>query len=189
MDIERRRMFHLFKAAKEAGPYDELPMLPTDFDLQVHLSRNDRPQPFFLICDHDTQIVQMLGKGRVEFRESSVNSFDLEVGDFIFVPAGTPHRLIPDGEAVQLRYKAQHHELEGVVWYCEECGRELWREEWELADRSPQEGYVKACETFNGDPSLRRCQGCGAVHPAIDLSGFRWGEIAAGLRAEAAGAA
>ena len=50
----RKRAFNIFQQAREAGPYDEYPVLPAEIDPQLHLSRNDRPQPFFLICERDT---------------------------------------------------------------------------------------------------------------------------------------
>lgn len=187
--MDRRRMLHIFKTARECGPYDELPVFPQQFDLQLHLSRNERPQPFYLICDHDTLLIQMSGTGRVAFRETSVLYFCLEVGDFVYVPAGTPHRLLPDTESVQVRLKAQAPKLEGAAWFCERCGLELWREDWELDKTSPQEGYLQACEGFNASRDRRLCAGCGTEHAPVELDGLRWADIAADLKAETAEAA
>ena len=102
--MAREHMFLTFVEAANSGPYDERPMLPADIDLQIHLSRNDRPQPFFQICQHDTVLVVMAGKGRVQFKDSSVLYHHYEAGDFIYVPAGTPHRIVPDTESVHYRY-------------------------------------------------------------------------------------
>ena len=184
--MDRKRALNVFAAAREAGSYDERPVLPEKFDLQLHLSKNDRPQPFFLICDHDTLLVQMSGQAVVEFKEAPVSSHTTEPGTFVYVPAGVPHRIVPISQSVQLRYKAQEPSMEGVAWYCAACGAEVWRVEWELADELPQEGYQRACEAFNADMAKRRCQYCNCQHPAVDLSGIRWNEIARDLRAEAA---
>lgn len=46
--MERKRMLQVFKEARHAGPYDEFPVLLEEIDPQLFLSRNDRPQPFFL---------------------------------------------------------------------------------------------------------------------------------------------
>ena len=43
-----------FDEAAKRGPYDEFPMFPPGIDPQIHVSRNNRPQPFHLICEHDT---------------------------------------------------------------------------------------------------------------------------------------
>ena len=57
----RKKLVQVFDAAKECGPYDELPVLVDGRDPQVHVSRNDRPQPFFLICSADTVLAQVTG--------------------------------------------------------------------------------------------------------------------------------
>jgi len=101
------------------------------------------------------------------------------------VPAGTPHRIVPDTESIHYRYKLPESELEGVAWYCEGCGAPLWRDVWKIADELAQEGYLRACEEFNADPERRTCESCGKVHPPIDLTAYRWHEVAAAIREEA----
>ena len=180
--MTQRRAFKTFAAAKQAGPYDEYPMFPPGADPQICLSRNDRPQPFFLICEQDSVLVQMSGEGRVCFRDGPIRYHTLEPGDFVYLPAGTPHRIIPETECVQYRFKAEHAGLEGVAWYCEGCGGEIRRDEWDTAEELVQEGYLRCCEAFNAEESLRTCGGCGAVHPPVDIKGNRWQEIARELR-------
>jgi 3-hydroxyanthranilate 3,4-dioxygenase len=179
--MERKRMVRLFEAAREAGPYDEFPVLLPGIDPQLHLSRNARPQPFFLICEQDTVLVQMSGEATVEFKDAPVLYHTAEPGDFVYVPGGTPHRIVPTTESIHVRYKAARPGLEGVAWYCPACGAELWREEWHVADELPQAAYWRACQQFNAAPDLRRCAQCGAEHAPVDLTGIRWPEIAAAL--------
>lgn len=177
------RGFATFEAAAQAGPYDERPMFPPGVDPQLCLSRNDRPQPFFLLCEQDTVLVDVAGTGRVEFPAGPVRYHTLQPGDFVYVPGGTPHRLVPETESVIFRFKAEHPGLEGVAWYCASCGTEVHRVEWDTAVELPQEGYLRACHAFNGDAALRACPGCGAAHPEVDLAGLRWGALAAEIRA------
>jgi hypothetical protein len=47
----------------------------------VHLSRNEEPQPFYLICEKDTLVVVFPGTGRIEREFTSVRSFSLKAGD------------------------------------------------------------------------------------------------------------
>ena len=183
--MPRKRMLHAFRAAREASSYDERPVLPEAIDFQVHLSRNSRPQPFFLICEHDTMLATLLGHGRIEFKQSNVLYHTLEPGDQVYIPAGTPTRLIPDGEAVQIRYKPQHAGLEGVAWYCDSCGAEIWRYEFDTTEELPQDAYQRACDSFNADESLRTCA-CGHRHDAVDLSGIEWSQVAEEIRADLA---
>lgn len=184
--MKRRRMFSSFKAALEAGNYTELPELPATVDPQVYLSRNSVPQPFYLVCGKDTVLVQMSGEAVVHLKDSSVNSFTLAAGDHVYVPAGTPHRVLPRTESVQLRYKAPHAGLEGVTWFCESCSVELARVEWDTAHVVPQRAYLEACALFN-DSELRTCRTCGTRQPAIDLEPFAsWNDVAAALEQERA---
>jgi hypothetical protein len=175
-----------FAAAAHAGPYDERPMLPESLDLQIYLSKNDRPQPFFLICQHDTVLFALSGEGHVEYKDASVLRHSYEIGDHLYVPAGVPHRIVPSSESIQYRYKLPESELEGVAWYCEGCGKELYREVWEIAAELPQEAFLRIARAFSEDAKRRTCTQCGTVHPAIDLSPYRWFEVARELRADAA---
>ncbi len=183
--MKRRRMFPAFKAALDAGNYTDLPELPATVDPQVYLSRNTVPQPFHLICGKDTVLVQMSGEAVVYLKDSSVNYFNLAPGDHIYVPAGTPHRIVPLTESVQLRYKAPRAGMEGVAWFCEQCGLQLAGAEWDTSVVVPQRAYLQACAAFNASDKLRVCRGCGAEHPSIDLELFTsWEEVAAALEEE-----
>ena len=173
-----------YALAAECGPYDEASVLPESCDIQLTLSRNDRPQPFHLICEHDSVIVAMSGRGRIEFRETSVLYEDYSLGDVIYVPAGIPHRILPAEESIHHRFKLPESKLEGLAWYCDECAAEIHRDIWSLENSIPQEGYLRACEAFNGDATLRRCPGCKAEHEKIDLNGYHWDETVDARRRE-----
>lgn len=183
--MNRKRMLQAFKASGEVGDYDDVPVLPRQVDPQVHLSRNTVDQPFFLICSKDTVIAQLSGNSRLHMKHSSVNSYAVGPGDNIYIPAGTPHRVLPHDEVVQLRYRPQEAGLEGVAWYCPGCERELHRVEWDTAETVSQRASYDACAAFDADDSLRECDACGARHPRIELSRFEsWNEVADALTAE-----
>jgi 3-hydroxyanthranilate 3,4-dioxygenase len=172
--MQRRNTFKVFEEMPKRGPFDEFPMLKSGIDPQLCLSRNDRPQPFFLICEQDTLVAQMSGKARIEFKNSAANYFDMVPGDYVYVPGGTPSRIIPDGVSINLRYKPEHPGLEAVAWYDAE-GRET-RETFDTATELPQEAYLRICTAFNVSAQMR------LGLPLIDLSPFRWKEIAAEIR-------
>lgn len=184
--MPRKKTFQTFREAGKTAAHDERPMLPDSIDIQVYMSRNDHPQPFFLICGKDTLICQMSGNGRVEFKDTSVNYHPLIPGDYIYVPAGAPHRLVPDTENVTLRYKAQDAGLEGIAWYCETCGGELYREVWDTAVEISHDAYLRVTTGFNANVGHRTCGRCSAVHDPVDLSPYRWEEIAGEIREERA---
>lgn len=182
MPLPRKKTFVVFREAPKLGPYDERPMLPADVQLQVQLSRNDHRQPFFLVCEKDTLLAVFSGTGTVELKDSGVSWFPFEPGDHVFVPAGTPTRLVPRTESVIMRYKARDAGLEAVAWYCESCGDELYRHMYDTATLYPQEGFLAGCTAFNEHAELRRCEGCAWVHPTIELGPYRWGALAQQLR-------
>ena len=182
-----KMMFMTFKEAEGAGPYDEYPMLAANVDPQLHLSRNDRAQPFHLICEKDCVLVQMSGRGRVRFADGGVRYFQLDAGDFVYVPAGMPHRIEPETMSVQYRYKASAAGLEAVAWFCEICGGALWRHTFDTAQVVPQRAYVEACAAFNRDGAKRRCGRCGTVHAEVEFPAERWRQIADELGAAKTG--
>ena len=188
MDFERTKIADLFSVAQKAGPYGELPAPPADFDPQIHVSRNEGVQPFFLTCERDSVVTTLSGEGQIEFRDTNVLHFRVAPGDFVYVPAGTPHRIRPEQPMVQFRYKALDPGREVVSWYCPDCNAELWRREFDASSEIPQRIYIEATEEFNRTEELRRCAKCSAVHPVVDVSGTRWAEIAAWLEAERADA-
>jgi nitrite reductase/ring-hydroxylating ferredoxin subunit/predicted RNA-binding Zn-ribbon protein involved in translation (DUF1610 family) len=172
--MRRKNRFETYKEAASRGNYDEFPMFERGVDPQLHLSRNTVPQPFFLICEQDTVIAQMSGTAKIEFRNSPANYFNLALGDFVYVPGGTPHRIVPQSESIHLRYKAEHAGLEAAAWY--EGADEVGRIAWDCATELPQEGYLRACRTFNSDAKLRNGS------PEIDLAPFHWADIAAEVK-------
>jgi 3-hydroxyanthranilate 3,4-dioxygenase len=181
--MARKNRSDIYAEAVHSGPYDEYPLLELGIEPQLHLSRNDRVQPFYLICEQDTMIAQMSGEARIEFKNASVNYFDAVLGDFIYVPGGTAHRIVPKTPSIHVRYKPEYPGLEAVAWYSEATGKELSRVTWDCVDEAPQDAYLRACTAFNADPVLRTCKDTGAVLPEIDLTPYRWSEIAAKVRA------
>ena len=99
--MNRRRMLHAFAA--EVGEYEDAAVLPEETDPQLYLSRNRHPQPFHLICSKDNVLSQLSGEADVHLRDSSVNRFRMVVGDHVYIPAGTPHRIAPVTEGVTIR--------------------------------------------------------------------------------------
>ena len=119
--MPRRNLVDTFEAATTAGPYDEYPVLLEGVDPQLHLSNNDRPQPFYLTCEKDTILVQMSGQSRIDMKDSSVLFFDAVPGDYVYVPGGTPHRIVPSEPSVMYRYKANEAGLEAASFHCAQC--------------------------------------------------------------------
>jgi 3-hydroxyanthranilate 3,4-dioxygenase len=168
-------MLDAYKASAEIGNYADTPVLPTDVDPQITLSRNWIDQPFYHIFSEDTVLAALSGHSVVRLQLSSVNTFRLEIGDHAYIPAGTPHRIEPREESVLLRYVAGDAGLEGAAWFCETCGNELYRLEWQHdSELDPPRVYAAACARFNTEDEARKCSRCGTLAQEVDLSRLGW---------------
>src|SRR5271170_1232444 len=184
MPLERKKTLNVFKDAKEAwGSYDDYPVGPPGTDPMPHLSRNRVAQPFYLVSEADQVLIQMAGEGEILFAERDPAQMTLSPGDTVYIPAGVPSRLLPRGENLQVRLKAEPPVREAVAWYCGRCGALVHAEE-VPADSIPQERYWRAVSAFNGDESARTCGGCGEIHLLAELGDVAWPEVAAARRAE-----
>jgi hypothetical protein len=179
LPIERKKTLNVFKDAREAwGSYDDFPVGPPGTDPMPHLSRNRVAQPFYLVSEADQVIIQMAGRGEIRFRGIEPAVMALEPGDTVYVPACVPSRLIPDGENVQIRLKAEPPVREAVAWYCD-CGALVASTE--IAPSVVQDGYLAAVHAFNA--SARCCPECARVHPPAELGDIAWAETAVAVRA------
>lgn len=184
MPLERKKTLNVFKDAAGAwGSYDEYPVGPAGTDPMPHLSRNRIAQPFYLVSEADQVLVQMSGEGEILFAEHEISRMPLVPGDTVYIPAGVPSRVIPRGENLQVRLKAEPPVREAVAWYCGRCQALVHAEELP-ADGIPQAGYSRAVQAFNADASLRTCEGCGEVHPPADLGDVAWPAVAEAIRTE-----
>jgi hypothetical protein len=179
MALERKKTLNVFKEAEHAwGSYDDYPVGPSGTDPMPHLSRNRVAQPFFLISEADHVLIHMAGAGAIEFREP-LERMELTPGDAVYIPAGTPSRVLPAGEVLQLRLKAEPPARESVAWYCERCGACVDRRA--LPAGIAQAEYHAAVLAFNA--TSRTCA-CGAVHAVAELGDTAWPAVAAALREE-----
>src|SRR5207302_282880 len=123
MALERKKTLNVFKDAGNAsGSYDEFPVGPKGTDPMPHLSRSRVAQPFYVVNAADQVLIQMAGRGAILFRDIEPARLALEPGDSVYIPAGVPSRVVPDGEVLQLRLKAEPSPGEAVAWYCGGCG-------------------------------------------------------------------
>lgn len=185
VSLRRKNTLNLFREAGKLSSFDEYPVLRSEIDPQMHVSRNSVDQPFHLICEKDSVLVLISGKAIVQFASGAVRFFELEPGDFVYVPGGMPHRILVGEEGIHVRYKARESGLEAVAWYCKNCGAKLDEQVWDTAVTLPQEGYEDACQSFNSQIDRRTCTECGSTHDVVDLTAFRWKAVAQMLHADA----
>jgi 3-hydroxyanthranilate 3,4-dioxygenase len=181
--MNRRRMVPMLKTAAELGNYSDAAVIPANIDPQMTLARNWIQQPFFQIFEQDTVLTLITGKVVVRMQRSSVNTFTMETGDHVYVPAGTPHRIEPAEEAVTVRYMARDAGLEAAAWYCSRCTNELYRLEWEHDNEvDAQRVYAAACVRFNAETGAHTCGECGLTAEPVDLESLGWSHHLADLQ-------
>jgi 3-hydroxyanthranilate 3,4-dioxygenase len=106
----------------------------------------------------------------------------MDVGDHVYIPAGTPHQIVPIEPGVTLRYMPLAAGRLGTAWYCPGCGAEVQRYEFEHDNDVPLiVTYTAATSRFNDDIRARTCGKCGVVHPEIDLARYGWDAAAESL--------
>lgn len=141
---------NLIADARAVPGNTEIAQRPTASDLQLHLSRIDAVRSFFVTCAKDTVVSQLAGTGTLEFQLGNVRRHRLAPGDAVYVPAGTPHRYVPDGTTIQIKYKAVSPGPEAAAWYCTRCATELYRYAFDPSRTSVEAGYEE------GPGSVRR---------------------------------
>lgn len=188
--MERKKMFNVFEAAARCiGSYDDFPTMPKGTDPMPCLSRNQVPQPMHLISASDEVLIAMAGRSVIDLPGASPSELDLRIGEAVYLPAGQPSRVIPSSTSIHIRYKPEPAGWEAAAWYCDGCGNEIVRSEFDTSERLPQDCYWDVCERFNADEELRTCAHCGVVTAPCDLTGIRWREVAEAIRQEDAPAA
>ncbi|MDX3895447.1 hypothetical protein [Pusillimonas sp.] len=174
--IRRKNNFNLLKEGRKLESFDDFPLLRPEVDPQFHLSRNSVDQPFYLCAEKDMVLAQFSGASRVVFTSGPVRYFDLSIGDFVYVPAGSGHRIYTREPGFMVRYKAAKPGAETIFWQCEGCGETLFQHQFDATAQPAQLGYQEGCEKFNDGE--RTCGSCHTVHPPVDLSQFRWRQVA-----------
>lgn len=176
--INRQPFVDNFSEIEDLGEQDELPILPEDTDPQVYASKITVPQPFYLVCGKDSLLVILSGKAEIKFKHPDLNRFKAVAGDFVYVPARTPHRIVPLENVMLNRYKARESGKESVIWYCDTCGEALHSHSWDNSIKNAHSQYSLALNTFNASNDLRTCHSCGSKNEPQLLDGNRWDSIA-----------
>lgn len=84
-------------------------------------------------------------------------------GEMFLLPPRIPHNPIRGANTVGLviERKRRPGELDGLLWFCENCNEKLYEEYFQLEDITTQFQGVFA--KFYGSAELRTCDKCGAV--------------------------
>lgn len=94
----RPRAFDLneMKPEDQTEPNAGWQLIAGNDDVRLFVSRRTEPMPYFLRdADGDVCYFVHRGTGRIE---TDYGPLDYEVGDYVIIPKGTTHRVVPDGD-------------------------------------------------------------------------------------------
>ena len=107
---------------------------------------------------------QLEGDIKVQIQEDGKPvEVPIREGEMFLLPPRIPHNPIRSANTVGLVIERKRHEgeLDGLLWFCENCNNKLYEEYFQLADITTQFQGVFA--KFYGSEELRTCKNCGAV--------------------------
>ena len=84
-------------------------------------------------------------------------------GEMFLLPPRIPHNPIRGSNTVGLviERKRRDGELDGLMWFCENCNEKLYEEYFQLRDITTQ--FQGVFEKFYGSKELGTCNTCGSV--------------------------
>lgn len=107
---------------------------------------------------------QLEGDITVKIQEDG-KSVDVPIreGEIFLLPPKVPHNPIRGANTVGLviERKRREGELDGLLWFCENCNEKLYEEYFQLDDITTQ--FQGVFEKFYSNKGLRTCDHCGAV--------------------------
>ena len=134
----------------------------TEFIVQVVGGPNSRKD--FHFDEGEEFFYQLEGDILVKIQEDG-KCVDVPIkdGEIFLLPPRIPHNPIRGENTVGLviERKRRNGELDGLLWFCENCNEKLYEEYFELTDITTQ--FQGVFKQFYGDENLRTCQSCGSV--------------------------
>ncbi len=133
-----------------------------EFIVQVVGGPNSRKDYHF--DEGEEFFYQLEGDILVKIQEDG-KSIDVPIreGEIFLLPPRIPHNPIRAANTVGLviERKRRNGELDGLLWFCENCNEKLYEEYFELTDITTQ--FQGVFKKFYGDENLRTCVHCGTV--------------------------
>lgn len=95
--------------------------------------------------------------------EGKVVDMPIKAGDMFLLPAKVPHspQRTEGSVGIVVEKKRENKEIDGFLWFCENCNEKLYEEFFELTDIVKQ--LPPVMERFYADEEKRTCKNCGHV--------------------------
>ena len=91
--------------------------------------------------------------------------YPIKAGEIFLLPPKTPHSPVRFDNSIGLVVEQvrRESEIDGLMWFCEECNHKLYEEFFPLKDIENDFGAV--FKRFLENETLRTCDKCGSVMP------------------------
>ena len=98
--------------------------------------------------------------------EGRVRDIPIRAGQTFLLPPRVPHspQRMADSVGLVIERKRLDHELDGLMWFCEQCNHKLYEEFFKLVDI--ENDFPVVFDRFYSSPGHRTCKQCGHVNPA-----------------------
>jgi len=95
--------------------------------------------------------------------EGKIVDINIKEGDMFLLPGRTPHSPQRGADTIGLviEIKRKSEELDGFMWFCEQCDHKLYEEYLNVTDIVAQ--LPPLMDRFYSDEDKRTCKQCGAV--------------------------
>jgi len=90
----------------------------------------------------------------------------IRAGEVFYLPPRVPHspQRMPDSVGLVIERKRLPHELDGLLWFCEQCNTKLYEEFFKLVDI--EQDFPPVFDHFYSSREHRTCKQCGHLNPA-----------------------
>ena len=100
--------------------------------------------------------------------DDRVRDIPIRAGEMFYLPPRVLHspQRSPDSVGMVVERRRLPHELDGLLWFCEQCNHKLYEAVFKLRDIETD--FPRVFEHFYRSLDARTCTSCGHVNPAPD---------------------
>lgn len=98
--------------------------------------------------------------------DGKVRDIPIKAGESFYLPPRVPHspQRMAGGIGLVIERKRLPHELDGLLWYCEQCNAKIYEEFFTLRD--VEKDFPPVFDRFYRSHDYRTCKACGHLNPA-----------------------
>ena len=99
--------------------------------------------------------------------DGAVRDIPIRAGEIFLLPPRVPHspQRMPDSIGLVIERKRLPHELDGLLWFCEQCNAQAVRGVLQ-ARRTSRQDFPPVFDRFYSSREHRTCKQCGHLNPA-----------------------